>query len=201
VLRRSIHFVLTSRITIHAGGLQPNVAPRRLRDSDVEFQDSSLEHVFMQLNAPIESYIPSFSCYFAAAVLLLSIIKCSWKVWRMRDWKSVIGVITQTGISTKQLSGELSNEIGFNPDISYRYVVGGMEFIGNKIGQFPNPIASLSNAQKAIETYPEGSSVTVFYNPQNPSESVLSRSGSPIIIILALCGLLFLIFAMAFWPS
>ncbi|MDQ7055718.1 MAG: DUF3592 domain-containing protein [Persephonella sp.] len=61
------------------------------------------------------------------------------------------------------------------PDIRYEYAVRGKRFVGDRI--FINDFESDRNTiLKLVSRFPEGTRVQVFYNPFNPSESILLRS-------------------------
>ena len=57
------------------------------------------------------------------------------------------------------------------PVVQYSYQVGGRSYQGSRIA--PGPEVGGTGAGKIIERYPVNSQVTVYYNPQNPSDAVL----------------------------
>jgi hypothetical protein len=59
------------------------------------------------------------------------------------------------------------------PAVSYSYQVSGQAFQGTRIA--PGPETSGSDARRRSARYVTGAAVTVFYNPQNPAESVLEQ--------------------------
>jgi hypothetical protein len=64
-----------------------------------------------------------------------------------------------------------------SPHVEYDYEVGGVRYRGDRI-RAGDRYASRSGsklAYAAIDRYPVGSDVTVYYNPGNPSESAVER--------------------------
>jgi hypothetical protein len=67
-----------------------------------------------------------------------------------------------------------SLETDFKPEIQYSYRVGNETFISTRIRILPNVVAASSAmASRLIKIYPKDAPVTVYYNPQRPSEAVL----------------------------
>lgn len=76
----------------------------------------------------------------------------------------------------------------FQPEVIYTYQVGGQVFEGQKIMVGDDPIGLQKNMQEIAARYPAESEVTVYYNPGNPSESILERKSfqAPRSILLAI---------------
>ena len=88
---------------------------------------------------------------------------------RTEQWPVVKGVVKsavmQSGIDDK-------GNVTFSPDISYTYQVGSETYTGDKvaIGQMSS---SQGHAQKILDRYPVGQTVTVHYAPDDYSVAVL----------------------------
>ena len=73
------------------------------------------------------------------------------------------------------LESRSSSEGGYvnYPVVRYSYQVGGQTLQGSRIA--PGMEVGGSGAGKVISRYPLGAQVMVFYNPQNPSDTVLEK--------------------------
>ena len=87
----------------------------------------------------------------------------------------------------------------YNPVVTYSYTAGGRELQGSRL-RFGNPrSASRKKADAAIAAYPVGAAPAVRYNPEKPEECVLeTRKPSPIYLVMAVFGLLFVGFGIMF---
>ena len=77
-------------------------------------------------------------------------------------------------------------------DVSYKYVVNGMEYTGSQV----NYNSKTYKYKEILDNYTLGKSVTVYYDPSNPKYSTLERSdlGSHIygqFIVLIICYVFF----------
>jgi Protein of unknown function (DUF3592) len=61
---------------------------------------------------------------------------------------------------------------GLEPDVAYKYVVTGREWIGTRI-DIKNHCAADEVVQRYVAEFPVHSKILVFYNPSSPSESLL----------------------------
>lgn len=90
-----------------------------------------------------------------------------------QSWPSTTGLVITSTIQSKRTGRSVSEY----PVIIYQYSVHGREYQASTIKtgeQFLKVGGSIvSNA--TIKRYPVGSTVTVFYNPENPGEAALER--------------------------
>ena len=85
------------------------------------------------------------------------------------DWPETEGVITSSEVYTSE-----SSEGGTNYclDISYEYTVDNVNYTGYRVS-FSSEDSCDSWSQNADDDYPEGKTISVYYDPSDPSESVL----------------------------
>jgi len=113
---------------------------------------------------------------------------------RMRSFQSVAGrvvarevVVVPSGDTTEGRWGEGG---GYTPQVTYRYLVGGIEHESNKIGRTILGYKRAVAERKLAEIPDE---VVVWYDPSKPSEAYLSKHGPALgYAILALGVTLFL---------
>lgn len=86
----------------------------------------------------------------------------------------------------------------YEPRVEYSYAVMGSPMKGNRIS-YGAMGSDYKSAQKTADQYPVGSAVSVHYNPEKPSESVLettARGGTVFLIVgivIAVIGIILLV--------
>lgn len=90
--------------------------------------------------------------------------------WRQaRRWPHTEGRITESHIAGAGF--DLVNT--YAPAVQYTYVVDGIAFTGNRV-HFAG-MGSLTEAAATTEAYAPGQAVTVYYDPEDPSQAVLEH--------------------------
>ena len=111
-----------------------------------------------------------------------------------RNWESVDGIVENSYVSTST-DGEGGTTYCLHVD--YQYTVDGRTYDGNRISYSADNSCNSWSAN-SDDDYPEGKKITVYYDPSNPSESVLLSGLSGIdfficcFFIFPLVGLLLL---------
>jgi hypothetical protein len=137
-------------------------------------------------------------------LILLSIVVWSLvlrsKVSASRRWASTPGRVLVSELETRWTSGgsRSSSYRAYFPKVVYEYQVGGQVYQGSRImfGQFPAS-SRPDLAQRKLAQYPLHSTGQVFYNPSNPSESVLEQSAPSTRILWLVAGILLMVILMA----
>jgi len=107
-----------------------------------------------------------------------------------RDWPTTQGEVTsskiRTEISTSSEtrsrrhggSGRSTETRTYHGDICYAYTVAGRQYEGGRVvvGEFGT--GNRGRAEEIVTKYPPGSSVTVYYDPKQPSVAVLEPGTS-----------------------
>ena len=113
-----------------------------------------------------------------------------------RDWPRSAGTIISAAIRSTQSADPESASLYLA--LEYRFQVAGQNFMGQKICPVEQLYTSTKQAQAALATYPAGSQVEVFYDPQNPSNCILKR-GNPYgwaLLIIGIAAILLSVAAM-----
>jgi len=100
-----------------------------------------------------------------------------------KNWPSNFGTITSSEIVRVGRSSWL-------PKITYKYSANEEEFEGKRIRLSSSSCSMQCLAQKVLDNYPLNSPVSVFYNPNNPKDSVLSPGVTMRILELLLGGVM-----------
>jgi len=84
------------------------------------------------------------------------------------DWQTTQAIIIQSKVNKGSRGGPDS------PWIEFRYQVAGQRFVSDQIdfGQWSYDVLSY------LKDYPIGAEVTIYYDPDEPQQSVLNKSGS-----------------------
>ena len=171
---------------------------------EVEFQENSedeLEKMFEELdeNQPQQPSVPSiktssetpiqlegsssgltigwlftlFWCFFSFLVTVF-IVTDIMQDLGTGDWRPVDGVVLSSSVTTGS-----ENDV-YCLNVRYEYNVDGTTYQGDKVS-FSSEKNCNSWSKNADQDYPKGEEITVYYNPDNPSEAVLNNglSGVP----------------------
>ena len=90
------------------------------------------------------------------------------------SWLETKGKITSSKVISKWQGGK-QGRTRYLPEIIYQYSVKNDFFSGEKISAFPATFREVGPAQEIVNQFQMGTTVTVFYNPVNPHESLLIR--------------------------
>ncbi len=115
------------------------------------------------------------------------------KMTAVSQWPSTMGTVNASYLERRSSSEGGSTNY---PVVQYSYQIGGQVYQSTKLA--PGPEVGGTGAGKVVARYPEGAQVMVFYNPQNPSDTVLERKAPAqwlmwlllIVFDCALCGVI-----------
>jgi hypothetical protein len=103
-----------------------------------------------------------------------------------RSWPRTGGRITESTLDREVRHGRSDS---YMPRVRYEYTVGERTYGGSQLNFWGSVGGSRAVAERTTARYPAGATVTVYYNPQDPSEAVLDRAFSPRVLILPPVGL------------
>ncbi len=109
--------------------------------------------------------------------LLAGLVSGGFLIWSLirqnaiRKWPVVEGKIIDSRVNV--LSGD-----SFEPYVRYSYVVNGQSYTGDKLAPVDYITEDERSANKRIEPYMVGNSVTIFYHPEKMSQSVIEPRNS-----------------------
>jgi len=110
-----------------------------------------------------------------------------------QNWPKVMGKISRAEVLEELDTDEEGfTSKSYKPEIEYQYGVGDEEFTSTKVSfGGTRTYSSHKKAEESLINYPLNGSVSVFYNPQDPSESVLIQ-GTKGTMGLIIVGIVFL---------
>jgi len=94
-----------------------------------------------------------------------------------QNWPGTNGTVTLAEVKQSISRDEDGHEsVSFYPHVEFTYQISGQTFSGKRIS-FGGILSQKNQAavQQSLTHYAPGSLVSVFYDPQNPSEAVLER--------------------------
>jgi hypothetical protein len=114
-----------------------------------------------------------------------------------QGWPATQGQVTEAHVSrSSRTDSDGDTQYSYSPNVSYTYQVGGNTYHGDKITfGFQQSFSSEAKAQTALQRFPVGGNVTVYYNSANPDEAVLERAAGGFGISLVI-GIVFLFIAL-----
>jgi len=116
-----------------------------------------------------------------------------------KDWIQTTGVIFSSEVERTLNPSKNIFEDYFKASIKYKYVVDGVEFIGDRVYFGSNVYSSdQSIAKNIVNNYPIRKIITVYYNPINHKDAVIDRAhksiwAATILSILLITAGIFLI--------
>jgi hypothetical protein len=109
-------------------------------------------------------------------------------------WPTTEGIVLDGHIDKQEGS---EGEVSYSPELAYRYQVDGVIYYGDRL--FVTPYSSdYSWAQSYLYKYPVGSTITVHYDSENPSEAVIELQANQVDYVLLMVGIVFIAFGAAF---
>jgi hypothetical protein len=115
------------------------------------------------------------------------------------DRPTTTGTVTHSGVKSTR-SSRSQGGTKYRPEVEYEYTVDGETYIGNRLS-FSSATGGRGSAQEKADAYPEGSRVTVHYDPQRTSDSVLEpgATGSTVALLCIGLGMMLLGAFYALW--
>lgn len=131
------------------------------------------------------------------AALLLAAINQRKKAKAAQAWPTTAGVVLTSGLHEYQHydSEDEHMDVNYEPQVIYQYSALGKSYQGNHIS-IGNISYDYGTASRIIAEYPQGSAVTVHYDPADPSSSVLETRAAGGILSFIL-GFVFLLIGLA----
>ena len=164
---------------------------------------------FKRMSSTIVAMLEILVILFAMAGVFILIVDGgkAYESYRSESWPTTTGEITRSAVDA---SADFTGNRRYHSRIKYAYAIEllGDEqsasndeyFIGTRVGIDPMPPApSRAIAQAQIEQYPKGSTVEVYYNPDNPKRSMLAPQFLRSYLIMPIVGVLCLGIALALW--
>lgn len=149
--------------------------------------------------------------FFGAVFLFFGLIFFSitssniYKGKESEKWYETTGIITSSKLEIEEETDYDPEDDYFHtyytytPKIEYNYTVNGVNYSGNRISFEIVSATDYTWAQNKVNLYYKGKNVTVYYNPENPSESVLEKGFSGYPLFPTVLCIVFIIIGLGFF--
>ena len=102
------------------------------------------------------------------------------KGMQSENWEKGTATITSSEIEkteskSKDAQGFTQTSTSYGVSVKYSYTVEGGNYEGNTVGFGTMSHNERSDAQEELKSYPKGKTIDVYYDPENPSDSVLNK--------------------------
>ncbi len=108
-----------------------------------------------------------------AAILIVSGIWFQLRTKKMRTWRSTLGEVTVSDIEERKHQEGFFSGRYYKPRVCYKFVVDGKTFTGSNFSSQNFTIGFKEEAQELMKNFPPGKNVTVYFDPTEPTKSVL----------------------------
>ncbi|MDB4474167.1 DUF3592 domain-containing protein [Opitutaceae bacterium] len=135
----------------------------------------------------VSARLPAAARFTPPILILVGIIVTAYganKVWlgyQSSNWPQTPGIVRSIGVeesykTEKSGSGSHRYKV-YEAQLTYDYQVAGRSYTGDRISFGHGPTRQRHPVQSVVDGLPIGSGVTVYYQPDNPSQSVLLPGG------------------------
>lgn len=93
-------------------------------------------------------------------------------------WPQVSGLVTHSDLEYRRRESASAKQTDYRVAVSYEYVVDDQVY-RNDVVRFDQQMLSNARKETLVSSYPVGKRVDVFYNPEDPGQSVLVRGSYP----------------------
>jgi hypothetical protein len=111
-----------------------------------------------------------------AAVMAVSKTVATEESAESRGWSTAPGTITSSQLGSVHIAGRGGGRTEWSADVSYQYVVDGQTFTGHRVNFDDARNTDRDGMAALVSRYPAGQTVTVHYNPSDPTSTVLDVS-------------------------
>lgn len=134
-----------------------------------------------------------FSIFMLAAGLIITIygLLSVFKAWSVKNWRETKGKISKSKVDSYiSNTSDMEGTTMYVATIEYDYEVNGTQYEGNRVRMGMGASSSKKGAAKMVEKFYRSRVVPVYYNPVDPSKSVLERKASRWIYAPLIMGIL-----------
>ena len=138
-------------------------------------------------SSPVKTMLLAGLFFVIGVIVLLWGITSSQSAFKSVNWPSVSGMVTDAHMS----SSSDNDGTTYSAKISYSYQVNGQVYGGSRVSFGDVSTSNSGDAQKVLARYPTGATVSVYYNPAAPSQTVLEPGFSAGLLLPLGIGTLF----------
>ena len=110
------------------------------------------------------------------------------------NWPHVEGTVLHSNVQTEESD---RRSISYHAKVTYAYSVQGRSYENARVGFGDYGTGDTADAEEIVAKYPQSSTVTVFYNPNNPAEALLEPGLTTGAWLYIMIGLPFVLVGLA----
>lgn len=142
---------------------------------------------------------------FGVLILIAGLFALTWGIRGLhaavtsKDWPTTEGTVVRSELEKLRKKGgagsnQRKNRFAFKPQVHYEFEVDGQSYSGSRLTFSDYTTSNEDQMQAIIAPYPVGTTVTVYYAPDKPSECTLETGfgWTPVAITGAGCLLSFI---------
>lgn len=119
----------------------------------------------------------------------------AYSVLQVRGWSRVSAVVVSTRL--RHMKHPRSTANSYCPVVRYKYSVNGTEYENNVVTHGMESGYYQPKAQRIIDQYPVGTTITILHHPEHPQRSCITASFGFFGWVLAFLSLMFVSLAIA----
>lgn len=126
---------------------------------------------------------------FAGLFMLFRLLQNVWMFKKSSHWSTTQGKILFSGVESQTSMDEDGTNTTFLAKVIYRYQVSDRTYENNQIA-FNCDLSTANYSRQAdlAAQYPQGSSITVYYDPDDPENAVLERKLFSVLVSLLMAA-------------
>jgi hypothetical protein len=93
---------------------------------------------------------------------------------KMTQWQTTDGTVLHSRVFDASIQNSEGVQPRFIPEVTFEYTVDGQRWTSNRLSNLYDHYQLPTTVEKIIQHYPAGTSVNVRYDPQNPSNAILT---------------------------
>lgn len=126
---------------------------------------------------PICGGLAGIALFFFSIFLFVKVTRERQKARASLNWPSVEGKITAQWVNRSEVHDEDGVHIDYTPKVVFEYTAEGLSFQGQRIAfGSERSFNSRKKAEAFLDAYPKDGAIMVYYNPEDPSDAVLSQT-------------------------
>jgi hypothetical protein len=103
------------------------------------------------------------------------------EAYASRSWPTVQGQVTHSEMTQHRDS---DGDMMYGTDITYAYAVNGQQYSGYRVTLMDGSTSARGAVQDALNRYPAGGTVTVYYDPDDPASAILEPGFTSGVLLL-----------------
>ena len=112
-----------------------------------------------------------------SSLMCVHAVLIAFRQWDATNWRPVQALVVEWGDGDSEDNPEWSGSWYANPRIAYAYEVNGLRYRGTRVGFSPFNYQRRSAFERELGMVRDGRTISVWYDPRQPSDAVVVNSG------------------------